>query len=106
MKFTTSEGTYRIRFQHIPSFSRRQRRKTICLILNKDNNVIAAGEAQCSRKDVYLKEEGRLISLRRALEIGTVNQELRGAAWKAYRNRKTTQKVQTPVISSPIGIAA
>jgi hypothetical protein len=46
-----------------------------------------AGYALCSSKDHYIKETGRKVALRRALELSGVDKPHRRAIWLKYHSR-------------------
>jgi len=71
------------------TLSKKGERKTVCDIFDVyDKAVVSTGVARCNKEDNFSKEEGRKISLRKALEC--MPYSVRTMAWKAYfdRNRK------------------
>ena len=74
------------------TLSKKGERKTVCDILDVDDSiVVSTGVARCNKEDNFSKEEGRKISLRKALECMPF--PIRTMAWKAYfnRNRKPSE---------------
>jgi len=57
--------------------------------LNDEEHLI--GNAVCSYKDRFVKEEGRKLALRRALYL-CFDKKQRRAIWKAYFDSKTVNK--------------
>lgn len=58
---------------------------TTCSIFTRDGRLVSSGEAQCSKKDMFSKETGRKVSLKRALESSSFTKEERAAVWEDYR---------------------
>lgn len=72
------------------TLSKKGERKTVCDIIDVyDNAVVSTGVARCNKEDNFSKEEGRKISLRKALECMPF--PIRTMAWKAYFNRNRKQ---------------
>ena len=69
-------------------------------IIKDNNNIIAQGEARCSVKDVFNKEEGRIFALRRATR--NLDKDLKREVWRRYVNRRTVslKKSETSLVSS------
>lgn len=69
-------------------------------IIKDNNNIIAQGEARCSIKDVFNKEAGRIIALRKATE--NLDKDLKGEIWRKYVNRRTVnlKKSEMSLVSS------
>lgn len=73
----------------------------ITLALIKDQGeIIAKGEAVCSIKDVFNKEKGRILALRKATE--DLPKELKASIWKKYVKRKDVNllKSEMSLVSS------
>lgn len=58
---------------------------TTCSIFTKEGVLLSSGEAECSKKDMFSKDTGRKVSLKRALETGPFTKEQRAAVWEDYR---------------------
>lgn len=67
---------------------------TRCIVKTKDLHLpIVETTALCSKKDVFSKEKGRKISLKRALEKLHLTKQERIKIWKDYFNRKANLKI-------------
>lgn len=64
---------------------------TMCEIKNLNGWLGAKGYAFCSVKDIFNKEKGRKLSLRRALK--TFSKDFSTHVWKAYFDRKHHDRV-------------
>lgn len=58
---------------------------TTCSIFTRDGRFVSSGEAECSKKDMFSKDTGRKVSLKRALEDVPFTKEQRAAVWEDYR---------------------
>jgi len=88
MKIETSIGTLKIRWKHsqengmlgpVPIKGLSQ-----CSVLLEDMNI-GVGVAGCSVRDVFSKEAGRRVSLKRAIE--TLPRPVRAEIWAGYHGR-------------------
>lgn len=61
-------------------------RITECFI-NQDKTEIATGRSSCSSKDLFTKQKGKRIALKKALEILGLNKQERGDFWFDYLNQ-------------------
>lgn len=61
---------------------------TSAKVFDSKGNLLTMGEAHCGQKDLYNKEIGRKISLKRALNSLSLHKEMRTRIWKDYLNRK------------------
>lgn len=62
--------------------SRSVKRAIICLVKDKKGNLLSYGEAKCSPRDNYNKNQGRRISLERALN--PFDKKERQEIWESY----------------------
>ncbi len=72
---------YEVRFQY--EQDEQGRRLTECTIVSPVSGVQSVGQAVCSKKDRFVRVEGRKLALQRALEI--YNREFRTAVWNQYK---------------------
>jgi hypothetical protein len=49
---------------------------------------VTTGTAECSKKDKFVKDTGRKLSLSRALKFTTWGKDYRAAFWREYMGRK------------------
>jgi len=62
---TTSKGDFKISFRYD---NESERRKTHCMIYDKDLNLVGSGTTECSPRDNFNRVTGRKISFTKALE--------------------------------------
>jgi hypothetical protein len=72
------------------SFVRVPRSTEVTVIDSKGKEV--TGKSICSKKDLFQKETGRKIALKRALEQLSLTKEERKRVWDDYRNRNLKTK--------------
>lgn len=95
MRLEIGDRQLRIRFRHTPLPA--VHRCTNCFIEERAVatgrwTAIASGTCRCSEKDQFVKETGRRIALRRALQE-LESSETRAIVAGTYFTRKTAQKV-------------
>jgi hypothetical protein len=89
MKFTSNQIDYRIRFQY--SLAPNNHRRVFAILGIKGNpgeplETLSCGVATLHPNDVFDKELGRRLALKRALQ--GLPRTLRSLAWGAYWGRK------------------
>lgn len=75
--------TYIVKWKHIIPIDGWLRGRTDCEIKKVDSTEIRMGSAQCSIKDQYNKNEGRKVSLKRAIYHFELKED-RKKFWEAY----------------------
>lgn len=60
------------------------RKKSVCVIREKDSLVAYEGVAECSEKDTFSKVVGRKIAMSRALKKAGFDRDSRKAFWDQY----------------------
>ena len=70
-------GIYTVKFAH-------QRPETHCIIETPDE--VFKGVSKCSTKDMFCKDTGRKIALKKALNESDIPKEHRAQIWEEYRN--------------------
>jgi hypothetical protein len=62
---------------------------TVCLIEDKQKDVIIPAFANCSPKDHFCRDTGRKVSLAKALKAYQMPKEERVVIWELYRRMTT-----------------
>ena len=60
---------------------------TCAVIFDDKGNAISSGMCSCYFKDNFTKEKGRIIALKRAIDLLSLLKEERTEIWKAYHER-------------------
>lgn len=60
--------------------------RTLCTVLNSDDEVLYKGQSRCDEKDVYIKDKGCFVALENATK--DCPKDLRAEIFEAFSNRK------------------
>jgi len=60
---------------------------TCAVIFDEKGNALSSGVCSCYFKDHFTKEKGRVIALKRAMELLSLQKEERTKIWNAYHSR-------------------
>ena len=116
MKVQTENQAYRVRWQYddyapMPN-SPTNRKATYCFIQVADTDDEYIGTALCNYKDQFSKEEGRVISLERAMDNAQMNEPQKKLFRKEYytsigareRAHLKKQRQRAPHYSSDLNV--
>lgn len=60
---------------------------TCAVIYDDKENAVSSGICSCYFKDNFTKEKGRVIALKRAIDLLSLSKEERTEIWRAYHER-------------------
>ena len=60
---------------------------TCAVIYDEAGNALSSGMCTCYYKDNFSKEKGRVVALKRAIDLLSLPKEERAEIWNGYRNR-------------------
>jgi hypothetical protein len=81
-------GSLTIRWKHRHDHAPLMEHMTLCEISNENLPFNYEGRAYCHIKDHFCKDEGRKLSLARAMKNANLPKEERKVIWEIYRNTK------------------
>lgn len=84
IKLTTKQAPFWVYWEY--SGNKQQGQVTTCII-NQEQTELVRGSVICSKKDRYIKETGRKLSIKKCLDILPFSKEERKEFWNQYHSR-------------------
>lgn len=105
MRIKTEKGVFSLRWKH-ENKGINKSGYTTCIVDQQHTNtqweILCSGKAVKHKGDEYNKEQGRMISLDKALKSTEyLSRENRIQIWNVYHNRKNSKKSTVEEIISP-----